>query len=146
MVSGQDGRRGQERETEVRRERAGPFVSVLSVAGPLENGSSQQLGAELAEPELASTHVVVDLTEAVLYDSLPLLLLDRESRRFGDEGSRLVVVSGDNLTVKPFVGDSSLARLEWFGSLDEAMIELLGDMAKLGDWPPVHEQDGTGRT
>lgn len=139
IVDGQDGRREHERQSEVRRELAGRFVSVLSVAGPLEDGSSEQLGTELAEPGLASTHVVVDLTEAVLYDSLPLVLLDSESKRFDGEGSRLVVVSGDNPTVKPFVGDPSLPGLTWFESLDEAMVELLGDMAKLGDWPPAHE-------
>jgi hypothetical protein len=137
MASVQDELRGPERETEVRREPAGRFVSVLSVTGPVENESSQQLGAELAEPGLASTHVVVDLTEAVLYDSSSLLLLDRESRRLGDEGMRLVVVSGGNPTVKPFVGDPSLPGLEWFDSLDQAMVELLGDMVKLGDWPPA---------
>jgi hypothetical protein len=138
-VSGQEELREPQRETEIRREPAGRFVSVLSVTGPLENGSSEQLGTELAEPGLASTHVVVDLTEAVLYDSSLLLLLDRESRRFDGDGSRLVVVSGGNPTVKPFVGDPSLPGLEWFDSLDEAMVELLGDMARLGDWPPAHE-------
>jgi hypothetical protein len=48
-----------------------------------------------------------------------------------------VVVSGHNSTVKPFVGEPSFPGIEWFESLDQAMVELLGDMAKLGDWPPA---------
>jgi hypothetical protein len=63
-----------------------------------------------------------------------------------EKGGRLVLVSGHNSTVRPFVADPSLAGLEWFTSLDEAMVELLGDVAKLGDWPPVpaiaHEHGG----
>jgi hypothetical protein len=127
---------------EIRRAPAGPFVSVLTVSGPIENGAPEKLLAELAEGELASKSVVVDLTEATVYDSRPFPLLAGEARRFGDEGGRLVVVSGDNPTVRPFVGDASLPGLEWFGSLDEAMVELLGAVAKLGDWPPpAHERD-----
>ena len=129
-------------EFEIRQAPAGPFVSVLTVSGPIENGAPEKLRAELAEGELASKSVVVDLTEATIYDSWPFPLLAGEAQRIGAEGGRLVVVSGDNPTVKPFVGDASLDGLEWFGSLDEAMVELLGDVAKLGDWPPsAHERD-----
>ena len=123
-------------EFEVRRAPAGPFVSVLTVSGPVENGAQERLRVELGLPELASKRVVVDLTEATLYDSWPFPLLAGEARRLADHGGRLVVVSGGNPTVKPFVGDPSLPGVEWFESLHEAMVELLGGMAKLGDWPP----------
>lgn len=115
---------------------AGPFVTVLTVAGPVEDGAEAELRRQLADPELANQNVVVDLTEAVLYDSWPFPLLAEEANRLDGNGSRLAIVSGDNPTVKPFVGDGSLPGLQWFGSLDEAMVELLGDVAKLGDWPP----------
>jgi len=63
------------------------------------------------------------------------------AKRLEEHGGRLVVVSGDNATAKPFIGDSSLPGLRWFTSLDDAMVELLGDVAALGDWPPprVHQ-------
>jgi anti-anti-sigma regulatory factor len=124
---------------EITRARAGPFVSVVTVSGPLENGAQDRLRAELTEGEVASRSVVVDLTEATLYDSWPFPLLAGEARRFGDEGGRLVVVSGDNPTVAPFVGDSSLPGLEWFATLDGAIVELLGDVSKLGNWPPADD-------
>jgi hypothetical protein len=44
--------------------------------------------------------------------------------------------------VKPFIGDSSLPGLRWFTSLDDAMVELLGDVAALGDWPPPRVHQG----
>jgi anti-anti-sigma regulatory factor len=140
IAGGEIARQPHGRDLDIRRKPAGRFVSVVSVEGPLEKNSSQQLQNVLAEPtESPSRQVVVDLTDAVLYDSSPLLLLTDWAQRFGDQGTRLVVVSGANPTVKPFVGDPSLPGLEWFDSLDEAMLELLGDMAKLGDWPPAHE-------
>lgn len=120
---------------------AGPFVTVLTVSGAVNDGAENELRVHLGQPELGSQNVVVDLTEATLYDSWPFPLLSDESRRLSEDGGRLVVVSGDNPTVKPFVGDSSLPGLRWFGSLDDAMVELLGDLAKLGEWPPT---DGTG--
>lgn len=130
----------------IQRTPAGPFVSVLAVSGPVENGAAQEkLRCELVDGELASKSVVVDLTEATLYDSWPFPLLAGEARRLDGEGGRLVVVTGDNPTVRPFVGDDSLPGLEWFGSLDEAMVELLGDLAKLGDWPPARERDDAQR-
>jgi hypothetical protein len=75
------------------RAHAGPFVNVLTISGPVENGAQE----------------------------------------------RLVVVSGDNPTVKPFVGDPSLPGLEWFETLPDAMVELLGNLTELGDWPPPRE-------
>jgi anti-anti-sigma regulatory factor len=132
-------------EFEIRRAPAGPFVSVLTVSGSIENGAQDKLRAELTSGELASKAVVVDLTEATIYDSWPFPLLAGEAQLFGHKGGRLVVVSGDNPTVKPFVGDASLAGLEWFKSLEEAMVELLGDVAKLGDWPPARARDGAKR-
>jgi hypothetical protein len=115
---------------------AGPFVAVLTLVGPVEDGAQESLRTELDDPDLSSRSVIVDLTEAVLYDSWPFPLLADETERLGANGGRLVVVSGDNPTVKPFVGDPSLPELRWFESLDEAMVELLGDLASLGDWPP----------
>jgi anti-anti-sigma regulatory factor len=115
---------------------AGPFVTVLTVSGAVHDEAQHALREGLEDPELASQGVVVDLTEAVLYDSWPFPLLSAESDRLQSNGGRLVVVSGDNPTVKPFVGDPSLPGLRWFDSLDDAMVELLGDLASLGDWPP----------
>jgi anti-anti-sigma factor len=124
---------------------AGPFVTVLTVAGAFDEHAEHALREQLASPELDSQNVVVDLTEAVFYDSWPFPLLAQQARRFGENGGRLVVVSGSNPTVKPFVGDPSLPGLEWFTSLDYAMVELLGAMAKLGDWPPADGvPDGRG--
>src|SRR5438034_6582358 len=131
----------------IERAAAGPFVTVLTISGAIQDGAQDALRGHLGSPDLASSqNVVVDLTEAVLYDSWPFPLLAGEAERFDGDGGRLVVVSGDNPTVKPFVGDPSLPGLDWFESLDDAMVELLGDLAKLGDWPPdeanAHEQDG----
>jgi anti-anti-sigma regulatory factor len=124
---------------------AGPFVTVLTISGAVGNGAQNRLRDHLGKAEDARKNVVVDLTEAVLYDSWPFPLLADESRRFEQDGGRIVVVSGDNPTVRPFVGDASLPGLEWFGSLDQAMVELLGNVAKLGDWPPTHERDSAER-
>jgi anti-anti-sigma regulatory factor len=115
---------------------AGAFVTVLTVSGRVENGSRAELAGRLENPELSSMRVVVDLTEATLYDSWLLALLDESARRFREEGGELVVVSDGNATVEPFVGDGSLPGLRWFTSLDDAMVELLGDVTKLGEWPP----------
>jgi hypothetical protein len=123
----------------IERARAGPFVNVLTISGPVENGAQERLVVELADPGLASKHVVVDLTEATLYDSWPFPLLAEEAQRFDGDGGRVVVVSGDNPTVKPFVGDPSMPGLEWFETLPDAMVELLGDLTELGDWPPARE-------
>lgn len=117
---------------------AGPFVTVLTVSGAVTDGAQDELRGHLDDPELQAHHVVVDLTEAVLYDSWPFPLLADEAGRSDRNGARLVVVTGDNSTVRPFVDDSSLPTLEWFDSLDDAMVELLGDVSKLGDWPPVN--------
>jgi hypothetical protein len=116
--------------------KAGPFVTVLTVSGAVGNGAQNELRNHLGGAETESAKVVVDLTEAVLYDSWPFPLLVDESLRLSRKGGRLVVVSGDNPTVKPFVGEASLPGLEWFEALDDAMVELLGDLAKLGEWPP----------
>jgi anti-anti-sigma regulatory factor len=116
---------------------AGPYVTVVTVSGTVGNGVQQQLRDHLDRADEGSPKIVVDLTEAVLHGSGPFPLLAAESRRLEEKGGRLVVVSGDNPTVKPFVGDPSLPGLHWFGSLDEAMVELLGDLARLGDWPPA---------
>ena len=116
--------------------KAGPYVTVLTVSGTVENGAQGALRQQFESPENASRSVVVDLTEAELYDSWPFTLLAEEARRLEEDGGRLAVVSGDNPTVKPFIGDSSLPALRWFSSLEEAMVELLGDVATLGEWPP----------
>ena len=115
---------------------AGPFVTVLSISGRVENGAQNELAARLADPELTSKRVVVDLSNATLYDSWPLPLLEESVERFHAEGGDLVLVSNANATVDPFVGDSTLPGLRWFTSLDEAMVELLDDVTKLGEWPP----------
>ena len=131
----------------IERATAGPFVTVLTVSGAVQDGAQDALREHLGNPELASQNVVVDLTEAVLYDSWPFPLLAGEADRFDGAGGRLVVVSGDNPTVKPFVGDPSLPSLAWFLSLDDAMVELLGELAKLGEWPPantVADENGAG--
>jgi anti-anti-sigma regulatory factor len=125
---------------------AGPYVTVLTISGAVGNGAQNALREELDRAETTARNIVVDLTEAVLYDSWPLPLLADESRRFEQDGGRLVVVSGHNGTVKPFVGEPSLDGLQWFEALDKAMVELLGDLASLGEWPPAdtlaHGQDG----
>jgi hypothetical protein len=111
-------------------------VTVLTVSGRVENGSREQLVERLEDPSLSSKRLVVDLTEATLYDSWLLPLLEESARRLNENGRELVVVSEGNATVEPFVGDKSLPRLRWFDSLDDAMVELLGDVTKLGEWPP----------
>src|ERR1043166_4824421 len=105
--------------------KAGPYGIVLTASGPVGAGAQGALRRQLESPDVASRSVVVDLTEAVLYDSWPFPLLADEARRLEEIGGRLVVVRGDNPTVKPFVGDSSLPGLRWFSSLDDAMVELL---------------------
>ena len=115
---------------------AGPFVTVLSVGGPVEEAARADLEQRLADGSLASKRVVVDLGNATLYDSWPLALLAAAAARFRQHGGQLVVVSDGNATVEPFVGDSSLPGLQWFESLDDAMVELLGDLTKLAEWPP----------
>lgn len=128
--------------------KAGPWVTVLTVSGAVGNGVQGALREQLDHAETAARNIVVDLTEAVLYDSWPFPLLADESRRVEQNGGRLVVVSGDNPTVKPFVGDPSLPGLHWFEALEEAMVELLGDVATLGEWPPTATvaHDGGART
>jgi len=119
----------------IRSGKAGPFVSVLTVSGPIEDGANETLRESLADPGLASKLVVVDLTEATLYDSWPFALLADETRRYRNAGGELVVVSGDNATVDPFVGESSLPELRWFASLDDALMELLGEVVERAGWP-----------
>jgi hypothetical protein len=131
----------------IERAAAGPFVTVLTVSGAIQDGAQDALRGHLGNPDLASQNVVVDLTEAILYDSWPFPLLAGEAERLDGDGGKLVVVSGDNPTVRPFVGDSSLPGLVWFASLDDAMVELLGELAKLGEWPPastVAHEHGAG--
>lgn len=120
----------------IERSTAGPFVTVLTISGAVEDGAERALREQLAVPGLESQKVVVDLTEARLFESPPFRLLADAAQRFHGNGGRLVVVSGDNATVKPFVQDTSLPGLEWFASLDNAMVELLGEVASLGEWPP----------
>ena len=119
--------------------RAGPYVTVLTVSGAVGNGAQNDLGGHLDRGESTARNIIVDLTEAVLCDSWPFALLADESRRYNENGGRLVVVSGDNPTVRPFVKDPSLPGLHWFESLADAMVELLGDVASLGDWPPTEK-------
>ena len=114
---------------------AGPYVTVLTLSGPVENGAHESLRAELAAPKLASQRVVVDLTEATLYDSWAFALLADETRRFERSGGQLVVVSGDNSTVDPFVDDPSLPGLRWFRSLNEALAVVLGEVVEQTSWP-----------
>jgi anti-anti-sigma regulatory factor len=116
------------------RAHAGPFVNVLTISGPVENGAQERLVVELADPGLASKHVVVDLTEATLYDSWPFPLLLDETDRFRSDGGELVVVSGANSTVEPFVQDGSLDGLRWCKSLDDALIELLAEVVERAGW------------
>ena len=125
---------------------AGPFVTVLTVCGVLGDDAQQALRDHLGRAEHSSRKVVVDLTEAVVHDAWPFPLLADESRRFEARGGRLVVVGGDNPKIEPLVGDRALSGLEWFKSLGEAMVDLLGDLAKLGEWPPAdtvaHQHEG----
>ena len=114
---------------------AGPFITVLTLIGPVENGAQETLRAHLDGADLASQRVVVDLSEATLYDSWPLALLADELRRFEKAGGELVVVSGDNATVDPFVDEEALPGLRWFSSLKEALEELLGEVVERAGWP-----------
>jgi hypothetical protein len=120
---------------------AGPFVTVLSVLGRVEESARADLEQRLEDPGLASTRVVIDLSEATLYDSWPLTLLAASAERFREHGGELVLVADGNATVEPFVGDTSLPGLRWFTSLDDAMVELLGDLTRLSDWPPARPND-----
>jgi anti-anti-sigma regulatory factor len=113
---------------------AGPYVTVMTVSGPVEDGAQEMLRTELAAPGLASQRIVVDLTEATLYDSWPFALLADETRRFERAGGQLVVVSGDNSTVDPFVGDVSLPGVRWFASLNDALTEMLGEVVAQTSW------------
>ena len=122
------------REFGIRRSAAGPFVSLITLSGPVVNGARHKLEAELAAPGLSSKRVVVDLTETTLYDSWPFPLLLDETRRFRSDGGELVVVSGANSTVEPFVQDASLDGLRWCKSLDDALIELLGEVVERAGW------------
>ena len=45
------------------------------------------------------------------------------------------MVSGANSTVEPFVQDGSLDGLRWCKSLDDALIELLGEVVERAGWP-----------
>lgn len=123
------------REFEIRRSAAGPFVSVITLSGPVVNGAQLKLEQELADPSLSSKRVVVDLTEATLYDSWPFPLLLDETHRFHLDGGELVVVSGSNSTVEPFLQDGSLDGLRWCKSLDDALIELLAEVVERAGWP-----------
>lgn len=121
---------------EIRHTPVGPFVSVLTVSGPIENGAQEQLRASLADCDLASKRAVVDLTEATLYDSWPFPLLVEATQRFEDAGGVLVVVSGDNATVEPFVVEADLGGLHWYGSLDDALMDLLSEAVERTVWEP----------
>jgi anti-anti-sigma regulatory factor len=123
------------REFQIRRFAAGPFVSVITLSGPVVNGAQQKLEQELADPTLSSKRVVVDLTEATLYDSWPFPLLLEETDRFHSDGGELVVVSGTNSTVEPFMLEASLDGRRWCKSLDDALIELLGEVVERAGWP-----------
>jgi anti-anti-sigma regulatory factor len=125
-----------QRRFEIESAAAGPFVTVLTLSGSVSNGAEHELTARLAETGLAAKRVVVDLSDAVLYDSWPFPLLVDETRRFKDAGGELVLVSGDNATVDPFVGDTSLPGLHWYRSLDDALMELLGEVFDAGSAAP----------
>jgi hypothetical protein len=121
-------------EFEIRRTAAGPFVSVITLSGRVANGARAKLETELAAPGLSSKRVVVDLTEAMLYESWPFPLLVEETQRFRGDGGELVVVSGANSTVEPFVHDGSLDGLRWCESLDDALMELLAEVVQRAGW------------
>lgn len=118
----------------INRTAAGPFVSVITLSGPVANGAQEKLEAELAAPGLASKRVVVDLTETTLHDSWPFPRLVDETRRLREEGGELVVVSGQNITVEPFVDDGALGELRWSKSLNDALIELLAEVIERTGW------------
>jgi anti-anti-sigma regulatory factor len=120
---------------EIRSTEAGPFVSVLTLSGPVRNGAQDDLRAQLSAPGLASKRVIVDLTEATLYDSWPFPLLLEETHRFREAGGELVVVSGQNTTVEPFVHEVSLDDLRWCRTLDDALLELLGEVVERAGGP-----------
>jgi anti-anti-sigma regulatory factor len=118
----------------ITRAAAGPFVSVITLSGPVMNGAQQKLAVELSDPGLSSKRVVVDLTETTLYDSWPFPLLVDETRHFHADGGELVVVSGENSTVDPFMHEGSLSELRWCKTLDDALIELLGEVVERAGW------------
>jgi hypothetical protein len=107
---------------------------VITLSGPVVSGACDELEAELAVPGLSTKRVVVDLTEATLCDSGPFPLLVGETRRYHANGGELVVVSGSNATVDPFVGEASLTELRWCKSLDDALIELLAEVVERSGW------------
>ena len=113
---------------------AGPFVTVLTLSGSVANGAQDKLRAQLEAPELSSQRVVVDLTEATLYDSWPLVVLADETRRLERAGGELVLVSGDNATVDPFVDEAALPGLRWFRSLNDALVDVLGEVVERAGW------------
>lgn len=124
----------EDREFGISRTEAGPFVSVITLSGPVVDGAREKLEAELAVPGLSTKRVVVDLTEATLYDSWPFPVLIDQTRRYHTDGGELVVVSGSNSTVAPFVGETSLTELRWCKSLDDALIELLAEVVERAGW------------
>jgi hypothetical protein len=101
-------------------------VTVLTVSGEVRNGAETELRARLDDPEFGSRNVIIDLTEAVLDKSWSLSFLAGEAKRLAEEGVSLVVVS-----------DRLLTGVRGFEALDDAMVDVLGDVAKLGDWPPA---------
>jgi anti-anti-sigma regulatory factor len=114
----------------VRTTSAGPFVTVLTLSGSLENGAKEQLHASLSA--LETKRVVVDLTEASVPDSRPLYQLVDETSRFEHAGGRLLVVSGRSAAVEQLLEGERLSGLRWLGSLDDAIFELLGDAVDRG--------------
>jgi hypothetical protein len=102
----------------------------------MDNGARAELQVRLGDPELTSRRVVVNLTKATLVDPWPFAFLAESSARFRAHGGELVLVSDGNATVAPFVDNGSLPGLRCFASLDDAVVELLRDLSKLGEWPP----------
>lgn len=129
-----DGNNGKNQQFAIELAQAGPYVSVLTLSGPVENGAQEELRSALSALGLAKKRVVVDLTEATLYDSWPFPLLVEQTRLFQQAGGELVVVSGENGTVEPFVGEADLDGLRWCGSLDDALFELLGEVVERAGW------------
>lgn len=115
---------------------AGPFVTAVMILGALDEQAEPKVRELLASPGFDSQRVVIDLTHAGVVDSWPFLLLAEEARRFERNGGRLVVVSGNNSTQDSFVRDLSLTGLPCFRSLEDAMVEVFGDLKGLADWPP----------
>ena len=103
--------------------KAGPFVTVLTVSGEVGNS---ELRARLDDPEVGSRNIVLDLSAAVLLDAGPFPFLAEETTRLAEEGVNLVVVT-----------HRSMPGVRRFRALNDAMMDVLGDVAKLGDWPPA---------